>query len=429
MKIAIIGSGYVGLTTGTCLAELGNTVTCIDNNKEKIQILNNGEMPIFEPGLAELVKKNVSQKRLFFSTDIKNAVKSAEIVFIAVGTPPKPNGDADLSFVENVAKEIAKSRTNYIVVVEKSTVPVETGEKIEKTISASGASKELFDVVSNPEFLREGSAIRDFMQPDRIVVGVNSKKAKKIMQSLYGPLNAPIIFTDLKSAEIIKHASNSFLATKISFINAVSRLCELCGADIEQVSLGMGADRRIGKDFLKAGIGYGGFCFPKDVDAFINISQKMGYDFRLLKEVQEINTTQKMHFVKKVQKAVGSLSGKKIAVWGLAFKPNTDDMRFAPSIDIIKQLQKEGAQISAFDPVAEPNAKKIFDKITYHDDLYMASKDADALLILTEWDLFRKADIAKLKKLLKSPTIIDGRNMFDSQKMKENGITYISIGR
>ena len=429
MKIAIIGSGYVGLTTGTCLAELGNTVTCIDNNEEKIRILNSGEMPIFEPGLAELAKKNAAQKRLFFSTDIKNAVKGAEIVFIAVGTPPKPNGDADLSFVENVAKEIAKSITKYTVVVEKSTVPVETGEKIAKTIEGSGVKKELFDIVSNPEFLSEGSAINDFMRPDRIVIGTNSEKAKKIMQKLYEPLKAPLVFTDIRAAEIIKHASNSFLATKISFINAVSRICELTGADITQVAYGMGLDKRIGKDFLKAGAGYGGFCFPKDVAAFIKISQKKGYPFKLLKEVEEINNSQVMHFVKKIEDALWNLNGKKIAVLGLAFKPGTDDLREAPSIKVITELKKEGAHINAFDPAAIENAKKQLFGIEFHKNLHDCIKGADAAVILTEWAEIKNLDLKKAKELMKKPLIIDGRNIFDPKTMEQNGFTYISIGR
>ena len=429
MKIAIIGSGYVGLTTGTCLAELGNTVTCIDNNEEKTRILNSGEMPIFEPGLAELAKKNAAQKRLFFSTDIKNAVKGAEIVFIAVGTPPKPNGDADLSFVENVAKEIAKSITKYTVVVEKSTVPVETGEKIAKTIEGSGVKKELFDIVSNPEFLSEGSAINDFMRPDRIVIGTNSEKAKKIMQKLYEPLKAPLVFTDIRAAEIIKHASNSFLATKISFINAVSRICELTGADITQVAYGMGLDKRIGKDFLKAGAGYGGFCFPKDVAAFIKISQKKGYPFKLLKEVEEINNSQVMHFVKKIEDALWNLNGKKIAVLGLAFKPGTDDLREAPSIKVITELKKEGAHINAFDPAAIENAKKQLFGIEFHKNLHDCIKGADAAVILTEWAEIKNLDLKKAKELMKKPLIIDGRNIFDPKTMEQNGFTYISIGR
>lgn len=429
MKIAIIGSGYVGLTTGTCLAELGNTVTCIDNNEEKIQILNNGEMPIFEPGLAELVKKNVSQKRLFFSTDIKNAVKSAEIVFIAVGTPPKPNGDADLSFVENVAKEIAKSITNYIVVVEKSTVPVETGEKVARTIENSGVSRELFDVASNPEFLREGSAIHDFMHPDRIVVGANSEKAREKLEELYKPLNAPIVFTDIRTAEIIKHASNSFLATKISFINAISRICELSGANVEEVALGMGLDRRIGKEFLKAGIGYGGSCFPKDVSAFIQIAKKKGYDFRLLKEVEEINKAQTEFFLKKIEETVWNLNGKTIAVLGLSFKPNTDDLREAPSIKIISALEKEGAKIKAFDPAAMGHAKTFLPNAAFCKNIYECLFGADAALILTEWDEFKKIDLKKAKQQMNTPVFIDGRNMFDQKKMKENGFNYISIGR
>lgn len=429
MKIAMIGSGYVGLTTGTCFAELGHKVICVDNNAEKIELLNSGKIPIFEPGLEKLVKKNTQKKSLSFTTDISFAVKESEVVFIAVGTPPKENGEADLSFVENVSKEIANAITKYTVVVEKSTVPVETGEKVAKTIENAGIKKELFDIVSNPEFLREGNAIEDFMKPDRIVIGVNSNKAKEIMQKLYAPINSPIIFTSIKSAEIIKHASNSFLATKISFINSVSRICELSGANIDEVSAGMGLDKRIGKSFLNAGIGYGGFCFPKDADAFIKISEKLGYDFKILKEAQNVNSNQKTHFIKKIHESLSGVFGKKIGVWGLAFKPNTDDMRFAPSIDILSELKKYGAKLYAFDPQAQNNAKKILPGINFCTDLFEAAKGADALLILTEWDEFKKTDLKKLKSVLKNPVIIDGRNIFDPKKMAENGFNYVSIGR
>lgn len=429
MKIAMIGSGYVGLTTGTCFAELGNIVTCVDNDRQKIDLLNAGKMPIFEPGLEELVKKNASKKRLFFTTDLAEAVKNSEIVFIAVGTPPKSNGEADLSFVENVSKEIAGAIEKYTVIVEKSTVPVETGEKIEQTIRSFGVKKELFDVASNPEFLREGSAIKDFLNPDRIVIGTSSEMPKKILEYLYKPINAPIVFTDIRTAEIIKHASNSFLATKISFINAVARICELSGANVEEVSLGMGLDKRIGKNFLKAGAGYGGFCFPKDVSAFIKIAQKKGYDFRLLKEVEEINNSQIGFFVKKIEEALWNLNGKKIAVLGLAFKPNTDDLREAPSVKIIPLLQKEGAKVKSYDPVAMDGAKKVFSGIEFCKNLYECIDGADAAIILTDWEEFKKIDLKKAKKIMNKCLIIDGRNIFDSKVMKENGFTYVSIGR
>jgi len=429
MKIAIAGSGYVGLVTGTCLAELGNDVICLDIDKEKIDNLNKGIIPIYEPGLEELIKRNVKEGRLSFSIDLKNAIKQSDVIFICVGTPPKENGEADLSYVESVARTIADVMDKYKLIVEKSTVPVETGEKVAETIKTYNIHKVDFDVVSNPEFLREGSAVGDFMNPDRIVIGADSKRAREIMEKLYKPLKSHILFTDIKSAEIIKHASNSFLATKISFINAIADICEKTGADIEKVAEGMGLDKRIGRSFLNAGIGYGGFCFPKDVEAFIRIAGKRGYDFKLLKAVQEINKQQKELFVKKVEKELWILKNKKIGVLGLAFKPNTDDMRFAPSIDIIKVLQKEGAEIKAYDPEAMEKAKTIFENVKYEQNPYDVAKDADALLILTEWNEFKELDLKKIKSLLKQPLILDGRNIYDPKEMKKLGFKYISIGR
>ena len=429
MKIAVIGTGYVGLTSGTCLAELGNDVICVDIDKEKIDKLNNGKIPIYEPGLKELVERNAKENRLKFTTDIKEAIKSSEIIFICVGTPPKNNGEADLSYVEGVAKEIAEHMESYKVIVEKSTVPVETGEKVAETIKLNNKHKVEFDVVSNPEFLREGSAVNDTFNPDRIVIGANSEKAVNIMKKLYEPIKAPLIVTDIRSAEIIKHASNSFLATKISFINAIANICEKTGADIEKIAEGVGYDKRIGKAFLNAGIGYGGFCFPKDSAAFIRIAEKYGYDFKLLKDVQEINEKQKEFFIKKIEKALWNLKDKKIGILGLAFKSNTDDMRFAPSIDIINHLQEEGAKIKAYDPEAIENSKKLLKDIEYCKDPYEAAENAEALLILTEWNEFKELDLDKIKNLMKNKLVIDGRNIYNPEEMKKLGFKYISIGR
>lgn len=429
MKIAVIGSGYVGLVTASCFAELGNDVICVDIDEGKISKLNKGIIPIYEPGLEELALANNRAGRLRFATDIKMAIRESEIIFICVGTPPKESGEADLSHVESVARTIAEAMDSYKIIVEKSTVPVETGSKVAKSIKAYNMHKADFDVVSNPEFLREGSAISDFMKPDRIVIGCESERARQAMQKLYEPLNAPILFTDIKSAEIIKHASNSFLAAKISFINAISNICESAGADVEKVAEGMGLDKRIGKSFLSAGIGYGGFCFPKDAEAFIRISEKLGYDFKLLKEVQEINHQQRAHFVRKVEKALWVVKGKTIGVLGLAFKPNTDDMRFAPSVDIIAELQKEGARIQAYDPQAMEKSKGTLKDISYCSSPYDAAKGADALIIITEWDEFKEMDFKKIKSLMKHPLMIDGRNIYNPDDMKKEGFAYISMGR
>ena len=427
MNIAIVGSGYVGLVTGTCFAELGNNVICVDVDKDKISKLNNNVIPIYEPGLEELIKKN--RKRLKFTTDLKKAIKESEIIFICVGTPPKENGEADLSYVENVALAIAEVMDSYKIIVEKSTVPVETGEKVAKSIKDYNVHNVDFDVVSNPEFLREGSAVDDFMHPDRIVIGCETERAKKIMKELYSPLKSPIIFTDIKSAEIIKHASNSFLAAKISFINAIANICELAGADIEKVAEGIGFDRRIGRNFLNAGIGYGGFCFPKDAEAFIRIAEKFGYNFKLLRAVQEINNNQRKNFAKKIEKSLWIVKGKTIGVLGLSFKPNTDDMRFAPSIDIITELQKEGAKIKAYDPKAMEKAKSILKNVVYCSNPYDAAKDSDALVIVTEWNEFKELDLKRIKSMMKHPLIIDGRNIYKPEDVKKEGFTYISIGR
>lgn len=429
MNISIVGTGYVGLTTGACFAELGNKVICVDNNKAKIENLKKGIIPFYEPRLEELVKKNTKRKRLFFSSSIKQGVEKSLVIFIAVGTPSRDNGEADLTAIENVARNIALNMKEYRLIVEKSTVPVETGLWVERTIAANIKARAKFDVASNPEFLREGSAIADFMHPDRIVVGVESKKARDILLDLYRPLNAPILVTDIKSAELIKHASNSFLATKISFINAVSQVCERTGADVVKVAEGMGLDKRIGRQFLNAGAGYGGSCFPKDVDAFINISDKLGYDFDLLKSVKKINQQQKELILKKIHDALWIIKNKTIGILGLSFKPNTDDMRCAPSLDIIAALKKEGAKIKAYDPCALKKAAALLSGVKFAKDIYDLVKGCDCVVVITEWNEFKEADFLRIKKLLKRPLIIDGRNIYEPEKLKKLGFEYISIGR
>ncbi len=432
MNIAVIGTGYVGLVAGTCFADMGHDVICVDIDKEKIKVLNDGKVPIYEPGLEELIAKN--KKNIVFTTDFDDAVQKSTVVFIAVGTPPKASGGADLSYVENVARGIAAAAKKPKIVVEKSTVPVQTCERIIQVLDCNDGDGDgkciKHIVVSNPEFLREGSAVEDFLHPDRIVIGTNDKKARKIMDELYAPLKAEMVFTDIKSAELIKHASNSFLATKISFINSVANVCEKTGADIAMVAKGMGLDKRIGPSFLNAGIGYGGFCFPKDVEAFIQISEKNGYKFKILEEVQAVNKFQKENFVKTVEDALWNLNGKTIGVLGLAFKPNTDDMRFAPSIDIINALVKEGAKVKAFDPEAMERAKTILgDKIEYCNDEYAVAEGVDAVLFLTEWKEFVEIDLDKMKKSMKGVFVFDGRNIFDPKEMRAKGFKYESIGR
>ena len=427
MKIAVIGTGYVGLVSGVCFAEWGHDVVCVDNDSRKIDMLNHGQLPIFEPGLLELMQKNLA--RLTFTTSIDDATDRSDILFIAVGTPPRPNGDADLSTVEQVTALIARRMKSYKLVVEKSTVPVQTGEWVKRTMTLHNVNSVPFDVASNPEFLREGSAVEDSLHPGRIVFGAESERAKGLLMDLYSPLGVPIVATDIQSAELIKHASNSFLAMKISFINAVSRVCERSGANIEEVARGMGLDSRIGASFLNAGIGFGGFCFPKDLQAFIRISEKLGYDFRLLKEVEHINDDQKAWFVKGIEHLIWNLQGKTIGILGLAFKPDTDDMRFAPSIDIIGMLQREGAHIRAYDPVAMPRAKEVLKDIEYCDDPYEVARGADCLALLTEWAEFRSLDLARIKSLMHIPTIADGRNVFDPARVAELGFIYKGIGR
>lgn len=434
INLCMIGTGYVGLVSGACLAEMGNRVVCVDNNVEKIKMLNKGKMPIYEEGLEELVARNVKAGRLFFAASIKEGMlhkgRRAEAVFIAVGTPPREDGSADLSAIEKVSQEIAENMTDYTVIVEKSTVPVETCLWIEKTVKRFNKKNIPFDVCSNPEFLREGVAIEDFLKPDRIVIGVPSKNAEFVLRKVYSALKKyPMLVTDVKSSELIKHASNSFLSTKISFINAVANICEKTGANVEDVARGMGLDKRIGPSFLKAGIGFGGFCFPKDLEAFYWLARQKGYDFELLKNVKEINEGQKSWLVEKVQEELWNMEGKIVAFLGLAFKPLTDDMRFAPSIDIAKALISKGAKIRAYDPVSMANAKKCMKDVYFAKDAYDCVKGADCICLITEWKEFSQLDFSRILKLIKHPILIDGRNLYDPEKMRSLGFTYKSVGR
>ncbi|MBA4149561.1 MAG: UDP-glucose/GDP-mannose dehydrogenase family protein [Verrucomicrobia bacterium] len=429
MKLTIIGTGYVGLVTGTCFAEVGHQVICVDNNEEKVKLLKSGGMPIYEPGLEELVKKNVEAGRLKFTSSTKEGVEESDVIFIAVPTPPQPDGSVDLSFIEGVSREIAAAMTSYKIVVDKSTVPVKTGEKVSETIKRYCKAKVDFDVVSNPEFLREGFAVDDFMKPDRVVIGVLSQRPVAAMREVYEPYNAPIIFTDINSAELIKHAANSFLALKISYINAVSVICEASGANVQEVANGMGMDIRIGRRFLDASLGFGGSCFPKDLSAFIQISEQLGYDFRLLKEVQRINSEQMDRFVKKITETLWVLKGKKIGVLGLAFKQNTDDVRMSPAIDLCLRLQKEGATLRVHDPKAMEKARSVLENVTYVDDMNEVAEGCDALIVATEWPQFKKLDLERVRKSLTHPIMFDGRNLFDAKEMEQLGFIYKSIGR
>lgn len=419
----------MGLVTGACFAELGNKVICADDDIPKVEALKRGALPFYEPGLEEMVHRNMKQSNLSFTTSVEEGTKASDIIFIAVGTPQKPNGEADLTSVEGVSRRIAKAMAEYKLIVEKSTVPVKTGSWIKRIIHLSNLHKVDFDVASNPEFLREGSALEDFMEPDRIVIGVETERAANILVELYRPLNAPIMITNIETAELIKHASNSFLALKISYINAIANICERVGADVTKVAEGMGYDRRIGREFLDAGAGYGGYCFPKDLSAFIKVAEEAGYDFELLKLIEKINNFQRQQIVKKAKNALWNLKDKTIGIFGLAFKPNTDDMREAPSIDIIRQLQEEGVQIKAYDPQAMKNAGRILHNIEYCLSPYEAAKDSDALVIITEWNEFKSLDLLRIKKLLRQPVIIDGRNVFDPAKMKALGFSYTGVGR
>ena len=434
MNITIIGSGYVGLVSGVCLAEIGHHVICVDNNEDKVKQLKNGHVPIYEPGLEELMLKLMKKRRLVFSSSIKDATRKSEIIFISVGTPSKKNGEADLTYVENVARQIAVNMDSYKLIVEKSTVPAATGKRIERTIRLNlprrkGKKEIEFDVASNPEFLREGSAIEDFMNPDRVVIGVETPRAEKLLREVYKPIKTHMVVTNINSAEMIKHASNSFLAMKISFANALAQVCDRVGADILKVTEGMGYDKRIGKSFLNAGIGYGGSCFPKDVDAFIRLSERSGYDFTLLKDVRGINEEQKALFVRLVEDKLWIINGKVIGVLGLAFKPNTDDMRNAPSVDIIEALVNEGAIIKAYDPKAMDNARKILGKVTYCKDAYAVAKGCDCLLLLTEWEEFKRLDFKKIHQLMRQAVIFDGRNLYHDSHLEQYGFEYHGMGR
>ena len=432
MKIAVIGTGYVGLVTGTCFAETGNEVICVDIDADKIKLLNDGKVPIYEPQLDLLFERNLKQERLRFTTDLNEGIAEAQVIFLALPTPPGEDGSADLSYVLGVAKQLGGLIKDYKVVVDKSTVPVGTAEKVAEVIKLNGCKE--FDVVSNPEFLKEGFAVSDFMKPERVVVGTTSEKAKRIMNDLYRPFvrqGNPIYFMDERSAELTKYAANSFLATKISFMNEIANLCEKTGADVDAVRIGIGSDSRIGNRFLFSGIGYGGSCFPKDVKALANIGRESGYTLDILDSVMRVNEHQKLIIPKKVKDYYSNkLEGLVLGVWGLAFKPDTDDMREAPSIPIISALIDQGASIKAFDPAAMGNAKQFFgDKITYAKNQYEAVEQVDALIINTEWSVFRTPDFSKLKSLMKSKVIFDGRNLFDLNRIKEHGFYYNSIGR
>ncbi len=432
MKIAVIGSGYVGLVTGTCFAETGNNVTCVDIDPQKIEMLKGGKIPIFEPGLDLLFDRNTKQGRLKFTTNLKEGIEGAQVIFLALPTPPGEDGSADLKYILTVANDLGSILKTYAVIVDKSTVPVGTADKVTAAIAKNATVD--FDVVSNPEFLREGVAVDDFMKPDRVVIGTQSEKAIEIMEQLYEPLvrqGNPIIFMDEKSAELTKYAANSFLATKITFMNEIANLCELLGADVDMVRKGIGTDSRIGKRFLFSGIGYGGSCFPKDVQALAKSAKDVDYDFGILNAVMNINESQKTKLIPKIKNYFGgSLKGKTIAMWGLAFKPNTDDIREAPALVNIDELIKEGAKVQAFDPEAMENVKgAIGDKIIYAKNQYNALEGADALLIVTEWPVFRSPDFDKIKTLLANNVIFDGRNLYKPSDMKKNGFEYHSIGR
>ena len=431
-KIAVIGTGYVGLVTGTCFAETGNQVICVDNNAAKVEKMRNGEIPIYEPHLDVLFERNIKANRLVFTTDLQEGIKDAEIIFLALPTPPGEDGSADLSYILGVADELGKIITDYKVIVDKSTVPVGTAEKVHAAL-AKNASVD-FDIVSNPEFLREGFAVDDFMKPDRVVIGTSSERARKIMEQLYKPFvrqGNPVIFMDEKSAELTKYAANSFLVTKITFMNEIANFCELVGADVDKVRIGIGSDDRIGKRFLFPGIGYGGSCFPKDVQALVKSGNEHNFSFEILKSVMTVNEEQKTVIIPKIKNFFrGDLKGKKIALWGLAFKPDTDDIREAPALYIIDELVGAGATVTAFDPEAMPNVKGVIgDKIAYATNEYEALENADALVVCTEWGIFRNPDFDKIADLLNDKVIFDGRNLFDLNEMNERGFYYSSIGR
>jgi UDPglucose 6-dehydrogenase len=433
MKLCIIGSGYVGLVSGACFAEVGHHVICVDNNEKKVAQLLNGEVPIYEPGLEELLHRNVAAGRLSFTTSTEEGVDKSDVVFIAVPTPPQPDGSVDLSYIEKVAREISAvlKPGQYRVIVDKSTVPVKTGEKVADTIRRYNKGSAEFDVVSNPEFLREGCAVPDLMKPDRIVIGGNSERAVALMQKIYEPFMAPVLVTDINSAELIKHAANSFLALKISYINAVARICEASGADVEKVADGIGMDKRIGRNFLNAGIGYGGSCFPKDIAAFIAISEDLGVPFTLLKEVEKINLTQRERFIAKIRETLWVLKDKKIAIWGLTFKPDTDDVRSSVAVQIVQDLVAEGADVVTYDPKGADKAIEfqLIQGARIAQSPLEAAKGAEALIIATEWNEFTKVDLSELKKAMHTPVIFDGRNLLDPETVRSAGFAYTSVGR
>jgi UDPglucose 6-dehydrogenase len=432
VKITIIGTGYVGLVTGTCFAEVGHKVTCVDNNEEKVAMLQAGGIPIYEPGLEEMVKRNVAAGRLNFTASTVEGVEKSDVIFIAVPTPPQPDGSVDLSFIERVARDIAGAMTSYKIIVDKSTVPVKTGEQVAETIKRYNKAKVEFDVASNPEFLREGFAVKDLMNPDRVVVGTTSARPVATLKEIYEPFKAPIICTDINSAELIKHAANSFLALKISYINAVAAVCEASGANVEEVANGIGLDERIGRRFLNAGLGFGGSCFPKDLSAFIAIASELGYDFSLLKEVQHINADQMDRFVKKIEETLWVIKEKKLGILGLAFKQNTDDTRTSPAIDLCHRLLKAGASLRVYDPKAMDKAKDLLpagDDVEYIDDMNAIGEGCDAIIVATEWPEFKELDLEKARKDLSHPILFDGRNLFDPSKMEALGFIYKSVGR
>jgi UDPglucose 6-dehydrogenase len=429
MNLSLIGTGYVGLVTGACFAERGHKVICVDRDAEKVKLLQSGGIPIYEPGLDELVRENVAAGRLRFTNSTGEGVENSDVVFIAVPTPPLPDGSVDLSFIEGVAREIAAAMTSYKIIVDKSTVPVKTGDKVAETIKRYCKSQVDFDVASNPEFLREGFAVEDLMHPDRVVIGVRSERPVKALRKIYEPFGAPIIVTDINSAELIKHAANSFLALKISYINAVSVICEATGANVQEVAAGMGMDARIGRRFLDASLGFGGSCFPKDLSAFIKISEQLGYDFGLLREVQRINASQMDRFVKKIVDTLWVLKDKTIGVLGLAFKQNTDDVRMSPAIELCLRLQKEGAALRVHDPKAMDKARALLKDAVYVDDMNAVAEGCDALVIATEWPEFKKLDLERARKALSHPIMFDGRNLFDVKEMERLGFIYKSIGR